>query len=1142
MLAPEESVQLPNAHPQPSATIGVPAFCPTPVNGPASTWGSLSVAVLPTITVFLASLSPRYETQRQSSTVVPPAMASPADPDTGYWKAGDVASKIKLASNVLACWVPSVRMVSEAVATLCSTLSLAEELDGVLADKKGKRPPPNLTGPAAAALTLVVLDNLPCAAAVPPLGMPGSAQNPIPVSDGATLGKIGQEGYPTDGYYVQERSFHHDNNVPGPAFAGHYDGGCHTISGLKACLFSAIQRHGVVHNLRLVDVTIDYDRSVEAALACTMEPYATARDIQVANARVWSQGGGDYDNLAAVGTLVGHQKKDALISGIDLRNCTVESYSSYTATGVLGGRIDGWVQDANITRCRAEGRKTDSPTGIVAGRLEGHIKRLAVEQSQVHTHQARSHAGIGAGRMERGSIEQFGAGRCEVFTDDEEAMAGIVAGIAVGDLKQMTVAGCRVKTRERRSFAGIGAGQLGAGRGGERNRVDNLVAVDSSVETLGNAYAGIGLGYLNSGRADRMTLFNCSVTANRVPTGVGAGSNAGQINNLISVGCQARNGGGTAGLESGDEGGTAQGTASLNSRINGKLQTLNPPDLPGLCCHADPRFVTTDCSPIPHTDTRPTCLSIPLRPVCGSIWLPIEVNNEETLNSIGRNASFPPDAFYIQTRDLNGSKLNSNPDIVFDGHYDGQNHVIRNQHGCLFRRLGGTLKNLHLTDARINVNERHAAVAACSTYGGSLIQKLQITNSQVINRGPAGIVVGQRNGVHDRITDIMVRNATLETHVDHADAGIIAPICGGVTRGVDIHNSRVKTLGDWASAGLGCGMLDGELDTFEATCSRVETLGQGSRAGIGAGRVTRGQLRQMTIVNSTVSTSGKAAYAGGGAGFLHGQLQYFNALHTRVHTTGIESSAGTGVGYLHPFGKMIGITGVHCETVTEGSQAHAGVCTGFIDSDDTHLLRNTRSVNNTVQVHDRRSKASVHGTLLDGSAASADQSITVNTRVNQTLVDDGPVPHDINKTFCAFASPGLVSADCRINSLNLSENCTRPSLPPPLNISTRLTNCTQAPPAPTDVPVQSITCPPVPTAPTDAPALPAGNVTLLPVSLQPLAITTSIPLASGLSSSAIAGIVVASTVGVIAASIVAGYCYHRHRSSQPEDELNMKML
>ena len=1135
-------MQLPNAHPQPSAAIGFPAFCPTSVTGSASTWGSLSVAVLPAIAVFFASLSPRYETQRQSFTVVPPAMASPAD--TGSWKAGDVASKIKLASNVLACWMPSVRVISEAVAALCSTVSLAEELDGVLADKKGKHPSLNLTGPATAALTLVILDNLPSAAAVPPLGMPGSAQNPIPVSDGATLGMIGQAGYPTDAYYMQERSFHHDINVPGPAFAGHYDGGCHTITGLKTCLFSEIQRHGVVRNLRLVNVDIDYDRSLEAALACTMEPYSTARDIQVANARVWSQGGGEYDNLAAVGTLVGHQKKDALISGIDLRNCTVESYSSYSAAGVLGGRIDGLVQDANIIRCRAEGRNKDSPTGIVAGRLEGHIERLAVADSLVHTHQARSHAGIGAGQMERGSIEQFGAGRCAVLTDDEEAMAGIVAGIAVGDLKQMTVAGCRVKTRETRSFAGIGAGQLGAGRGGERNHIDNLVAVDSSVETLGDAYAGIGIGKLNSGRADRMTLVNCSVTArgDRVLTGVGAGFNAGQINNLISVGCQARNGGGTAGLESGDEGGTAQGTASLNSRINDQLQTFNPPDLPGLCCHADPRFVTTDCSPVPYNDTRPVCQSTPLAPACGTVWLPIEVNNEETLNSIGHNASFPPGAFYIQTRDLDGSRLNSDPAMVFDGHYDGQNHVIRNQHGCLFKRLRGTLKNLHLTGARINGSDRLAAVAACSMSGGSLIQNLRITNSQVINRGPAGIVVSQHLGMHNQIADIVVRNATVETHVDYANAGVIAPACGGVTRRVDIHNSQVKTHGNWASAGLGCGLLyDGELDTLDVTCSRVETFGRGAKAGIGAGRVIRGQLSQMTIVNSTVSTSGRAADAGGGAGYLHGRLEYFNALHTRVHTTGIKSSAGTGVGYLFPIGKIMDITSVHCETVTEGSQAHAGVCTGFIDSDE-NLLRNTRSVNNTVQVHDRRSKASVHGILLDGSEASPDQSITVNTRVNHTLVDDGPVPHNISKNFCEFASAGLVSADCRINSLNLSENCIRPSFPPPLNISTQLTTCTQAPPAPTDAPVPLIPCRPVPPTPTGVPALPGGTVTLLPVSLQPLAITAAVPLATGLSSSAIAGIAVASTVGVIAAAIVAGYCYRRHRSSQPEDEMNMKML
>ena len=1110
-------MQLPTSYAQPPATVDSPSFFPAPVTGSVSRCSGLSVAVLPTITAFFASLSPRYETQRQWSTVAPPTMANSADPGSRSFKASDVASKVKLGCNVLASWVPAIGVVNEAVTVVCSTLSLAQELDGVLEGKKKKTAPqmPNITGPAAAALTLAAMDSLPTAAAVPASGMRGSAQNPIPVSDSATLGKIGQEGYPSDGYYIQERSFRHDISESGPDFDGHYDGGCHTISGLKSCLFREIQRHGDVRNLRLVDVAIDYNRPMQGVLACTMAPYSTARDIQVAHASVKSQRGGEVGKLAAAGVIVGHQKVDALIRGVDLRNCSVLTYSGYAATGVLGGMIDGRVQDANINACQAESRGRESPTGIGAGRLQGDIERLAVGSSQVRITQYRSHAGIGAGQLHRGSIRQFGAGRCQVFADGEEAMAGIGAGLAVGDLKQLTVAECQVITSQDRSFAGIGAGQLGPGSAAEQNHLDDLVAVDSSVENMGkDAIAGIGIGKLDAfGRADRMTLFNCSVAgqSDRVYTGAGAGYNDGQINNLTSVESEARNTGGTAGLESGNVSGRAQGTASLNNRINDELQTSKPPALPGLCHGADPRFVTPDCSPVPYTDPRPACSSTPLVPECGSVWLPIEVNDEEIVNSIGRYASFPPDAFYTQTRDLDGSRLDSNSSLVFSGHYDGQNHVIRNQHACLFRHLRGTLKNLHLTDARISVDDQHTAVAACTMSGGSLIKNLLITDSQVINHRPAGIISGQRIGRHNQIRDIEVHNATLETHGDGASAGVIAATCQGVARRVDIHNSQVKTRGNRADAGLGCGMLTGKLITFSATCSQVETLGNGSRAGIVAGLASESELSQMTIVNSNITTSGMDSFAGGGAGLLDGELVYFNALHTRVHTRGDRSSAGTGIGHFANADLVLDFSSVDCETVTEGSQAHAGVCTGTLGT-DSYLLRNTRSVNNTVQVNGRHSRATVYGLLPGGSEAFADKAITVNTRVNHSLVDDGPVSSNISKYFCESADPSLVTADCRINPLNLPEHCAMPSAFPAPNRSALPTTCLLVPPTPTDV------------------------------SALPLTVSAAAPLASGLSLSTIGTIVGATTVGVIAAGIVAACCYrHYHRSPQPEDGIDMSV-
>ena len=1109
MLASEVTVQFPNTHLQLSAGAGDPAFCPTSAVGSASDWGNLSVALLPGINAFFASLSPRYKSQPHSATAAPPA--TPPDWDTVSSQAGNLVSKVKLASNVLGCWVPSVRVVTEAVATVCSTLSLAEELDEVL---EQKRPPqtPSLTGPVATGLTLVIMDNIPSAGAVPPSGMPGSVQNPIPVSDSATLSMIGQKGYPKDGYYIQERSFRHDISKPSPAFAGHYDGGSHSISGLKTCLFSDIERHGVVRNLRLVDVDIDYHHPMQGALACTMEPYSTARGIQVAHANVRSQGGGKDGDLAGVGVIVGHQKEDALISGVDLRNCTVVTYSTFSATGVLGGRIDGRVQDANISNCRAESRNVNSPTGTGAGQLRGDIERLAIEGSQVISRQQNSPAGIGAGQMERGSIRQFSAGRCEVLAEGQSPVAGVGAGMAVGELQQLTVVKCRVKAREKAAIAGIGAGQLGSQSAGEDSHLDNLIAVDSSVETQGDASAGIGIGRLNTySRADRMTLINCSVTgqAGRAYTGIGAGYSSGQINNLTSVASEARNSAGTAGLVSGNNG-TAQGTASLNSRINDKLRTSNPPDLPGLCSDADPRFVTPDCSPALYTDARPALLSTPLAPARGSVWLPIEVNNEATLNSIGHNASFPSDAVYIQTRDLDGSRLDSNSSLVFSGHYDGQNHMIRNQHECLFGHLRGTLKNLHLTGARINTSGQNTAVAACTMSGGSLIKNLWITDSQVSNQeAPAGIVSGQRIGRHNQVMNIVVDNATVENQ--GAAAGVIAGQCEGVTKVVDIHNSRVKTRGNRASAGLGCGWLSGELDTFDATCSQVETLGRGSSAGIGAGIVIRGKLNRMTIIDSTVRTSGKAADAGGGAGILDGELNYFNALHTKIHTKGNQTSAGTGVGQLYHVSKMKHISSANCETVTEGSQTHAGVCAGTTDNGSD--LSFTKSVNNTVRVNDQSSFATVHGQLPDGTEAVAKQSITVNTRVNHTLVDDGPVPHNVRKNFCEFANPRLVLADCRINQLNLAESCARPFLYP----------------APNALPT------------TKVPTRLEETVTLPPVSLLP--VTTVVPLATGLSISTMVGIAAVGTVGVIAAGAVAAYCYHRyHRSPKPEDDAMMEML
>ena len=91
---------------------------PPPASGRAL--GGASVSVLPTVASFFSSLSPAYSLQnKQTSDSVPLTRQNPADKSQS---ASDMINKVKLACNVLSCWVPSVKVVSDVVATLCSSL------------------------------------------------------------------------------------------------------------------------------------------------------------------------------------------------------------------------------------------------------------------------------------------------------------------------------------------------------------------------------------------------------------------------------------------------------------------------------------------------------------------------------------------------------------------------------------------------------------------------------------------------------------------------------------------------------------------------------------------------------------------------------------------------------------------------------------------------------------------------------------------------------------------------------------------------------------------------------------------------------------------------------------------------------------
>ena len=496
---------------------------------------------------------------------------------------------------------------------------------------------------------------------------------------------------------------------------------------------------------------------------------------------------------------------------------------------------------------------------------------------------------------------------------------------------------------------------------------------------------------------------------------------------------------------------------------------------------------------------------------CGSVSLPIEVSDEDTINSIGRNANLPSNAHYLQTRDLDGAKLDVNSSLVFDGHYDGGNHIIRNQHSCLFDRLRGTVKNLQLTGARITGDGKDAAIVVCKMDDGSIVEDIWLGNGSVTTHGPAlaGLVSANRTGQFNRVSRIEIHNASVVTHADAALAGAVAGQCHGVTEQVAVHHTRVKTLGRGAHAGLVGGSVSGRLESFTSTCSQVATAGPGAMAGMGAGVLVGGQLKGMTVVNGSVSTAGNGSDAGVGAGRMQGtrlQLININTLYTKVHTTGRGASGGIGAGHMDGIGALTNITGVQSEVVTTGRGANAGFGAGTIDG--LHQLSGLTSVNNTIKSKGIPSHASLSGNMAGGGTALARDTITEHTLVNSDVKDDAVDPN-LRDSFCANADQRLVAPNCHINRTALPGNCAPVQFASSPNLTAPAVTCDQLAIADIVVPTNS-----------------SGNHSLVPSSVEPVPVTTAAPMLAGLSANAIGGITAGSMAFVIGACIVACCCYH----------------
>ena len=1071
-----------------SGSAGGPGLYTSP--SPCASSGGFSVTVLPAITSFFSSLSPGYVPEGALRQLVASTTANAGETvviNAGKHDTDAVLDKVKLACTIASCWVPTVRVVTEAVTTICSSFALAQSLGSVLERKDGEQqsckkqssaPRPDSTNAAAATLlTLVALDNLAPAAAVPAPGERGSPQQPINVSDSETLSRIGQPDYPTDAYYLQTQSFSHNRTEPGPAFQGHYQGGCHTISDLKTCLFGKLDRYGVVRDLHLTNATIDSDVRRLGAVACEMAPFASVRDMHIDHIKITNRAEEAQGETLATGVVVGRQHRAATISGMTIANCLVNTTAYNSPAGIIGGEINGLARDINITDCRIFTRAERSKGGIGAALLRGELDGLTVVRGEVRTNGECADAAIGAGDVSGGRLKRFAASHCQARTHGLLANAGIGAGFAIGDLDQLRIVDCLAETNANSSFAGIGAGQLGVTILRRQGRMKDMISVDNRVITRGSrAWAGIGAGQL-TGEANNIVAINSSVRTEHSssPAAIGAGFLHGQLQGLTAINCTVV-ASGRAALEAAEtsSGGSANGTRSLNTQVNGRPDPKGTQVMEPFCTGADSRFLTANCrvtrTPLPPVSWN--CSSEPLNPAHGSFWQPIKVNDTSTLNNIGLNDSFPSSAHYVQTADLNGTALHGNESLVFNGHYDARNHSIEGLQTCLVNHLQGTVKNLRLTDAHITANRKPAGVVACTMGGAGAIKNVHLSNCRVASLGisePTGLVCGERIGQFNRVAGAVVHNSTLETSGMFAPAGMVAGRCDGKTVGIYIHGSRVVTRGYDSAAGLGCGVLKNRLDQMVSICSEVETRDNLAAAGIGAGVINDARIGSLTSVNSSVTTGGFQAPAGTGAGYV-GQgsmLTKINAIHSRVTTTGPESSAGAGAGVLKTQAIAANLILVRCEVITRGHKADAGVCTGGSESHSIEAF--CTSVDSSAHALGENSSAyleSLQGIKIDNWA--------VNTQLNNRLYDTGGI---INRsTLCSSADARVLRPDCQSA---LAQSC------------------------PTTL--QSFYLPP------------------------PLA---AAPLATGLSTAAIAGIVAGGAMVLLG----AGYCYYRHRSSGGEEQ------
>ncbi|WP_422490047.1 hypothetical protein [Endozoicomonas sp. ALE010] len=502
-----------------------PSFNEPAKTNPSGTLGKFAVAVQSGITTFFSSLSPNYVPEHQRQTNQPTApvvnMLPAENKNDKTSLVADVVQGVGLASKVLSCWVPNVSEVSDAVGTLCSSFSLAHSLDNMA--KSGKEPTSgsenvpkphsqeitnkhqedekqgkpvtasnttnSVSGPAIATVTLMAMDRLASAAALPEEGKPGSRNNPICVNGSEIcvngseiLGKIGQEGYPPNGSYRQTKSFSHNSGVAigsvSTPFTGRYDGGGHTIRDPQRCLFSKLGRGAIVHDLNVANGVIENSDRYSAALACEMGEQSTVRNILVEDTSIINK---RASNRTSTGVITGLQQTDSLIECAVVKNCSVTTSERYSVAGIGAGKMSGEIEHLAVTDSWVLTMGGLAHAGIGGGQVCGDIRNITVVKSRVTTDGKHANVAIGGGM-----VGGFGT-HCEPGLD--------------GSVNDLVALDSYVRTEGSRAYAGIGGGMVaGEVRGG--------IAINCNVTTANNRRAGIDSGYSHGNKTTEIRTLN----------------------------------------------------------------------------------------------------------------------------------------------------------------------------------------------------------------------------------------------------------------------------------------------------------------------------------------------------------------------------------------------------------------------------------------------------------------------------------------------------------------------------------------------------------------------------------------------------------------------------------------------------------